>query len=48
MKEYRVSIWTSVNIQADNEKQAEETAHNQLINGAIKFREFEFNAEERD
>lgn len=48
MKEYRVYFWTSINIQADNEKQAEEIAHNQLINGAIKFRAFEFNAEERD
>ena len=48
MKEYRVSIWTSVNVQADNEKQAEEIAHDELINGEIRFREFEFNAEERD
>ena len=48
MKEYRVSIWTSVNVKAKTEKQAEEIAHDQLVNGEIKMREFEFTAEERD
>ena len=48
MKEYRVSIWNSVNVQADNEKQAEEIVLKKLINNKIKFREFEFNAEEMD
>ena len=48
MKEYRVSVWTSVNVKAETEKQAEEIAHDQLVNGEIKMREFEFTAEERD
>jgi uncharacterized membrane protein len=48
MKEYRVSVWASVNVKAETEKQAEEIAHDQLVNGEIKMREFEFTAEERD
>jgi hypothetical protein len=46
MKSYRVSIWTTVDVEAGNELIAEEIARDMLINQEIKNRDFFTNAEE--
>lgn len=48
MKKYRVSIWTSVDVEAENENKAAEIAENMFISGAIKNREFFFDPEENE
>ena len=40
MKTYRVTIWTTVDIEAGNNAIAEEIAKDMLINGEIKNRDF--------
>ena len=46
MKEYRVSIWTSVDVEALNEVQAVDIAKEMFIYGAIQNRDFFFEPEE--
>jgi len=46
MKKYRVSIWTSVDVEAANNALAEETARDMLINGEIRNRDFSTESEE--
>jgi uncharacterized membrane protein len=46
MQTYRVSIWTSVDVEAGNKAIAEEIAKDMLINGEIKNRDFSAEAEE--
>jgi len=48
MKKYRVSIWTSVDVEAENENKAAEIAEDMFIGGAIKNREFFFDPEENE
>jgi hypothetical protein len=48
MKQYRVSIWTTIDIEADNERDAQDMAHDSIVNGEIKTQDYEINAEERD
>jgi hypothetical protein len=40
MKTYRVTIWTTVDVQAGNDDIAEVIAKDMLINGEIKNRDF--------
>jgi uncharacterized membrane protein len=40
MKTYRVTIWTTVDIDAGNNNIAEEIAKDMLANGEIKNRDF--------
>lgn len=46
MKKYRVSIWTSVDVEALNEVQAADIAKEMFIDGAIRNRDFFFEPEE--
>lgn len=48
MKNYRVSLWACVDVEAHDENEAVEEAQNALINGEIKNRDYEFTAEETD
>jgi len=48
MGQYRVSIWASVNVEAEDEDAACGLAHDILLNQEIKMRDFEFTAELRD
>jgi hypothetical protein len=48
MKQYRVAIFASVNVEAENEEQAIGMAQDAVLNGQIKMREFEFEAQERE
>jgi|694.fasta_scaffold23096_16 hypothetical protein len=48
MKNYRVSIWTTVDVEAGNELIAEEIARDMLTTGEIKNRDFFTNAEIQD
>lgn len=40
MNTYRVSIWTTVDIEAGSSQIAEEIARDMLVNGEIKNRDF--------
>jgi hypothetical protein len=48
MKKYRVSIWTSVDVEAGNSIIAEEIAKDMLVNGEIRNRDFSVESEEID
>jgi len=48
MKSYRVSVWASVDVQAENEQDACDKAHDAVLNQEIKMRDYEFDAEETD
>ena len=48
MKQYRVAIFASVNVEAENEEQAIEMAQDAVLNSQIKMSEFEFEAQERE
>jgi len=48
MKQYRVAIFASVNVEAENEEQAIGMAQDAVLNGQIKMSEFEFEAQERE
>jgi hypothetical protein len=48
MKNYRVTIWTTVDVEADTPKEAEQLAHDDLINGEIKNSYFMVKAEETE
>ena len=48
MKQYRVSIWTTIDVEAENERDAEDIAHDSIVNGEIRTRDYEIEAEERD
>lgn len=46
MNQYRVSIWTTVDVEAGSSDIAEVIAMDMLANGEIKNRDFAFEAEE--
>jgi hypothetical protein len=48
MTVYRVSVWTSVEVEAENEEQACDLAHDMVLNQEVKMRDYEFTAEETD
>lgn len=48
MKNYMVSLWACVDVEAHDENEAVEKVQNALINGKIKNRDCEFTAEETD
>jgi hypothetical protein len=48
MTVYRVSVWASIEVEADNERDAEEKAHDAVLAGEIRMRDYEFTAEETD
>lgn len=48
MNYYRVGIFASVNVEAENEERAIEIAHDAVLNAEIKMSEFEFEAQERE
>lgn len=48
MKQYRVHIWTTIDVEAENERDAEDMAHDSIVNGEIRTRDFFLEAEERD
>ena len=45
MTDYRVSVWASINVEADTEEQARDIAHDMVLNQEIKMRDYEFTAE---
>ena len=48
MKYYRVGIFASVNVEAENEDDAIHQARHIVIDGAIKTHEYEFEAQDRE
>ena len=48
MKYYRVGIFTSVNVTAENEYEAIREARHMVIDGAIKTHDYEFEAQDRE
>jgi hypothetical protein len=46
MKEYRVSVWASITVQAENENDAEDIAHDMVLNQEVRMRDYTFTAEE--
>ena len=48
MKKYRVTIWTSVDVEASDETQASDIAEEMFIDGAIRNRDFFFEPEENE
>ena len=48
MKYYRVGIFASVNVEAENEDDAIHQARHIVIEGAIKTHEYEFEAQDRE
>ncbi|MEY3376681.1 MAG: hypothetical protein RL463_991 [Bacteroidota bacterium] len=42
---YKVSIWSSIFVEADSIEQAEDVAHDHVIGCLIKPRDFEFDTE---
>lgn len=48
MTVYRVSIWASVEVEAENEQEACDMAHDIVLLQEIKMRDYEFTAEETD
>jgi len=48
MSVYRVSIWASYEVEAENEEDACNKAHDAVLNQELKMREFEFSAEHTD
>ena len=48
MTVYRVSIWASVEVEAENEQEACDMAHDIVLFQEIKMRDYEFTAEETD
>lgn len=46
MKSYRVSVWASVDVQAETEQEACDKAHDMVLNQEVKMRDFEFTPEE--
>ena len=47
MKKYRVTIWTSVDIEAESESLASDLAMDKFVNGQIKNRDFFCDPEEK-
>jgi hypothetical protein len=47
VKSYRVSIFASINIEAENELEAIEQATSAVINNRLKISEYEFEAQDR-
>lgn len=47
-KRYRVSVWASIELEAESIQDALDQAHDAVIGCSIKTREFEFEAEEID
>jgi hypothetical protein len=45
-RRYRVSVWTSVDVEARSEEEAENIAHDMVLTQAIRMRDYEFTAEE--
>ena len=48
MKYYRVGIFASVNVEAENEDDAIHQARHIVIDGAIKTHDYEFEAQDRE
>jgi hypothetical protein len=48
MKYYRVAIFASVNVEAENEDDAIRQARDIVIEGAIKTHDYEFEAQDRE
>lgn len=48
MKNYRVTIWTTLDIEANTAEQAENEAYEDLVNGEIKNKYFTVEAEETE
>lgn len=48
MKYYRVGIFASVNVEAENEEEAIREARYMVIDGAIKTHDYEFEAQDRE
>jgi hypothetical protein len=48
MKCYRVAIFASVNVTAENEEQAVDLARHMVIDGAIKTHDYDFEAQDRE
>ena len=48
MKSYRVSVWASVDVQAENESDACDKAYELVRGQEIKMRDYTFDAEETD
>jgi len=48
MKYYRVGIFASVNVEAENEDDAIHQARHIVIDGTIKTHEYEFEAQDRE
>jgi len=48
MKYYRVGIFASVNVEAENEYEAMRQARHMVIDGAIKTHDYEFEAQDRE
>jgi hypothetical protein len=48
MKYYRVAIFASVCVEAENEDDAIEQARHIVIDGAIKTHDYEFEAQDRE
>ena len=48
MKQYRVGIFASINVDAENESSARAKARDVLLSGAVRLREFEFEVQDRE
>jgi hypothetical protein len=46
MTRYRVSVWATIDVTADNEDDAIDTAHDAILDGEIRMRDYEFTTEE--
>ena len=46
MKTYNVSIYASVTIEANNEQEARDIAHDMVLMQEVKMRDFQFESEE--
>lgn len=47
MISYRVCIFASINVEAENEQEAIEQAKSAVMNNELKIREYDFEAEDR-
>jgi hypothetical protein len=46
MSRYRVSVWATIDVTADSEDDAIDTAHDAILDGEIRMRDYEFTTEE--
>jgi hypothetical protein len=46
MKTYNISIYASITVEANNEQEAQDIAHDMVLNQEVKMRDFQFEAEE--